>query len=186
MDTTQTSKNAEAPVAEEADRYKGLGGWLILVGFGVVVSPIRMLAVGIPIYREIFENGTWSVLTSPGSEYYDPLLASFIGFEIVCDLILVAVSIFMIYLFFSKHYWFPKFYIGFVAANFAYIILDAWIGTLFWPEDPMFDPETKRELTRYLISSAIWVPYMLSSRRVRATFVEKRPAVDGAAKEIFE
>ena len=51
----------EKPVRE------GLGGWLIIVGIGVVISPFLMAAQFIPLYTEIFNEGYWEVLTTPGS-----------------------------------------------------------------------------------------------------------------------
>jgi len=54
----------------EDNRLKGLGGWLILVGIGVVLSPIRLLGLIIQVYKPIFEDGTWEALTTVGSESY--------------------------------------------------------------------------------------------------------------------
>ena len=39
----------------------------------------------------------------------------------------------------------------------------------------MFDPETTKEFMIALIGGVIWVPYMLVSKRVQATFVESMP-----------
>ena len=36
---------------------KGLKGWLILVGIGLVVSPIRLLIQLIPMYSEFAQGG---------------------------------------------------------------------------------------------------------------------------------
>jgi len=36
---------------------KGLGGWLVLVGIGVVLAPLRQLAIFIPIYLSVFTEG---------------------------------------------------------------------------------------------------------------------------------
>ena len=38
----------------------GLGGWLILVGLGVVFGPIRLLIVIVPIYMDLFKSGSCS------------------------------------------------------------------------------------------------------------------------------
>jgi len=40
------------------NEYEGLGGWLILVGLGIVVSPIRIIAQVYPSYSAIFSDGT--------------------------------------------------------------------------------------------------------------------------------
>ncbi|WNO11270.1 DUF2569 domain-containing protein [Teredinibacter sp. KSP-S5-2] len=157
------------------NELKGLGGWLVLVGIGVVISPFRLLATFVPTYKPIFEDGTWEALTTVGSEAYTPYFGSLLIGEIAFNTIMVAASVYLIYLFFSKHYLFPKLYIGIVAASLIFIPLDAWIVTKVFPGEPMFDPETTKEFMRSLIASVIWVPYMLVSKRVQATFVESMP-----------
>jgi hypothetical protein len=154
---------------------KGLGGWLVLVGIGVVISPIRLLTTLVPTYKPIFEDGSWEALTMVGSEAYTPYFGSLLIGEIIFNTIIVAASIYLIYLFFSKHYLFPKFYICIVAASLIFIPFDAWIVTKIFPSEPMFDPETTKEFMRSLIAGVIWVPYMLVSKRVQATFVESMP-----------
>ena len=53
------------------NELKGLGGWLVLVGIGVVISPIRLLVTLVPTYKPIFEGGTWEAITTVGSEAYE-------------------------------------------------------------------------------------------------------------------
>lgn len=157
------------------NELKGFGGWLVLVGLGVVITPIRLLTTYIPIYKPIFEDGTWETLTTVGSEAYDPLWGPLLIGEIAYNSIMVVVSIYLIYLFFSKHYFFPKLFIGIMAVSLIFIPLDAWLVTKVLPDEPIFDPETTKEFVRTLIGSVIWMPYLLISKRVRATFVEKMP-----------
>jgi hypothetical protein len=154
---------------------KGLGGWLTLVGLGVIISPIRLLVTYIPIYKPIFEDGTWEVLTTPGTEVYNSFWAPLLIGEITYNLMLVGVSIYLIYLFFTKHYLFPRFYIAIIAVSLVFLLLDAWLITFVLPDEPMFDAETSQEIFRMLIGAVIWVPYLLLSKRVKATFVEKMP-----------
>lgn len=159
----------------ENNKLKGLSGWLVLVGLGVVLSPIRLLVTYIPIYKPIFDDGTWEALTTVGSEAYNPMWAPLLIGEIAYNSIMVVASLYLIYLFFSKHYLFPKLYIGIVAVSLVFIPLDAWVVTMIFPGEPMFDPETTKEFMRTLIGAVIWVPYLLVSKRVKATFVENMP-----------
>jgi hypothetical protein len=154
---------------------KGLGGWLIVVGIGVVLSPIRVLVVYVPIYHEILTDGTWELLTSAESAYYHPLWQPLLAGEMVFNSLLVLAWTYLIYLFFSRHYLFPRVFIGVLVLSVVGIPLDAWLVSFVLPDEPMFDPETTREFTRVLIYSLIWIPYMLVSRRVKATFVERQP-----------
>jgi hypothetical protein len=159
----------------EKKDLKGIRGWLILVAIGVVLSPIRMLAVFVPLYQEIFTNGTWEALTTTTSEVYHPMWAPLLIGELGFNALMFAASIYLIYLFFSKHYLFPKVYIILVVISLVFIPLDAWFVSFIMPEKPIFDPETLKEFVRTLIVGMIWIPYMLISKRVKATFVEKLP-----------
>ena len=53
----------------------------------------------------------------------------------------------------------------------AFIVLDAYAIKAVLPHEPVFDPDTLKELGRTLIASLVWIPYMLVSKRVKATFV---------------
>ena len=152
-----------------------LGGWLILVGIGVVLGPIILLARHVPEYLLIFGDGTWELLTTVGTEAYLPLWGALLIGEIVFNSGLFAASICLIYLFFPKHYLFPRFYIAVLAVSIVFIPFDSLLVKLILPDEPVFDPETVRGFARALASGLVWIPYMLVSRRVKATFVEKMP-----------
>ena len=160
----------------EEQNLKGLGGWLILVGIGVVLSPFRLAFEYYPIFSQIFTDGTWEVLTTVGSEAYNVMWAPLLIGEIVFNSLMVLVSVYLIYLFFTKHYWFPKVYIIIITIALVFIPLDAWLLKIVMPNEPMFGPDTIKELARTLVGAVIWVPYMLLSKRVKATFIEKKPS----------
>jgi len=165
----------DSSTSVEDQNLKGLGGWLILVGLGVVISPIRMLAQVVPIYQPIFADGTFGLLTDPNSEYYTPYLGLYIITEILFNAAFILGSVYLIYLFFAKHYLFPKIYILLLAGSAMFILADAWVGSFFFPGEPMMDEETGAEFGRVMIGALIWIPYMLVSKRVKLTFVEHRP-----------
>jgi hypothetical protein len=160
----------------ETNELKGLGGWLILVGIGVVLTPIRNLITLIPYYKQIFTDGTWEVMTTVGSDAYNPLwMPLFIG-EFAGNSLIFSVSLLLIYLFFSKNHLFPRFYIGVFIASLIFIFLDTWaFAKIFFDRsifDPELDPKTVIVFIRTLIEGLIWIPYMLVSKRVKATFIE--------------
>ena len=134
-----------------------------------------MLAQTVPLYLPMFSDGTFGLLTNPDSEYYTPYLGTYIVAEIFFNAAIILVSIYLIYLFFTKHYLFPKLYILVLAGSAIFIFIDAWVGTFFFPDEPMMDEDIAREFGRVLIGAFIWIPYMLVSKRVKLTFVEHRP-----------
>ena len=158
----------------DQDNLKGLGGWLILVGIGVVIGPFRLGYEYGPIYYSIFTDGTFEILTTAGTEAYNSLWAPLLIGEAIYNTLMLFASVYLIYLYFMKHYLFPKVYIYIVALSLIFIPLDAWLGSFVIIDEPIFDPNTTKELSRSVFSAIIWIPYMLVSKRVKATFIEKK------------
>ena len=160
---------------DDNNDLKGLGGWLVLIGFGVVIAPFRLAYVYGPMYFSIFTNGTFDALTDSASDGYHPLWGPLLIGEALYNSLMVLACAYLIYLFFSKHYLFPKLYIAIIIVSLIFIPLDAWVASFIMPDQPIFDPDTTKEFVRTLIVGLIWIPYMLVSKRVKATFVEKMP-----------
>ncbi|MGF1863647.1 DUF2569 domain-containing protein, partial [Photobacterium profundum] len=114
----------------------------------------------------------WEVLTTPGTEVYNSLWAPVLMGEVVINGGLVIAWLFMAFLFFSKKKVFPKWYISIMVFTLLFIFLDALAMNAVLPNEPVFDPETIQEFVRQLIATIIWVPYMLVSKRVQATFIK--------------
>lgn len=165
------NENQVSKAEEQTSDVQGLGGWLILVGLGIIISPIKIVAQIYPIYSQIFQNGAWEALTSPVSEGYNPLWAPIIIGEIVVNSALVLSWLIIAYLFFTKKKLLPAWYIGVIIFTLVFILIDAFSIQLILPDEKIFDPETSKEILRSVVSIIIWVPYMLVSKRVKATFV---------------
>lgn len=155
----------------ENKNLEGLGGWLVLVGLGIVLSPLIIVGTVFPVYSELFSNGSWSVLTTPSSEAYNPLWAPLLVGEIVINSGLVLAWVYVAILFFSKKKAFPKVYIGLLLFTIAFILVDAVAIKSVLPDESVVDPETAKQFGRSLIAALIWIPYMLLAKRVKATFV---------------
>ena len=135
----------------------GLGGWLILVGLGVVLSPVRLIYLIYTTYPPIFDDGTYELVTTPGTEAYHPFWSFFIWFELSVNSVMVYACIYLAYLFFSKKSLFPKFYIWISVGSLAFILLDAVLLKVVLPNEPIFDPDTLREVARSTFVVLVWV-----------------------------
>ena len=158
-------------MAEEKN-IEGLGGWLALVGLGIIISPLRIIGELFPAYLEMFSNGAWAALTTPGTGAYHSLWTPILFGEIAINCGLVLVWGYIAFLFFTKKKVFPKWYIGISLFTLAFILIDALVIKAVLPNGPIFDTETTKEIARSLFATLIWVPYMLVSKRVKATFVK--------------
>ncbi len=150
---------------------EGIGGWLYLVAIGIVISPFKIIVMIFPTYYNLFRDGSWKVLTTPGSEAYNPLWAPVLIAELSVNIALVALWIYIACIFFTRKKVFPKWYIGMLIFSVAFIIMDSYALKLVLPNEPVFDPQTLKEFMRGVVAVLIWVPYTLKSKRVKLTFV---------------
>lgn len=156
------------------DEPKGLGGWLILVGLNLIRMPIGLVLktkgglLFIAAYFNLNDAINAGVVTP------HPLLGPiFIG-QALFSFTLILAYIFLIYLFLSKHYLFPKTYITVVVAYIIISLILIWLIS-YMKGEPMFSHDEAGSFLGGTIINFILVFYMLFSRRVKATFVEKRP-----------
>ncbi|MCB1782950.1 MAG: DUF2569 domain-containing protein [Alphaproteobacteria bacterium] len=154
----------------EEKNLDGLKGWLILVGLGVIIAPFSIGFTIFPFYYEIFTQNTWEKLTSPESPHYHPLWQTILITELAINIALILIWCVIAFLFFAKKKKFPILYICMTLFSPVFILADSLAITLVMPEEPVLDPETLDNLARSIVPALIWVPYMLVSKRVKATF----------------
>lgn len=150
---------------------KGLGGWLILVAIGLIVTPIKLGLLMINTFVPLFKDGTMQALTTPGSEHYHPLWTLIVGYEMVGNSLFALCFIGLTVLFFSRSRRFPRLYIVAVLANLAFLLGDGLIGSQIPALASSDNIESVGEIAKSLVACCIWVPYMLVSKRVKNTFV---------------
>lgn len=144
----------------------------MLVLVGLIATPIKIILLVMTTYPEIFSTGAWEALTNQESEAYSQLWAPIIIGELLINCGMILVWIYTGYKFFTKSRNFPKWYIAITVFSLVFIIADAFSLKLVLPSEPVFDPDTIKELSRSVIMAVIWVPYMLVSKRVKATFIK--------------
>ncbi len=157
--------------AQKEMKYNGIGGWLILLGIGLIISPIK---VGITMFRDLwpaFSNGAWSVLTTPGSHAYHPLWAPLLIFEVVGNLGTIVLCLVTLWYFLHKDRVTPQLVIALLVINLIIVGGDFFLSNLIPAVAQQSKTGAVKELARSAIGAAIWIPYCLLSQRVKATFV---------------
>jgi hypothetical protein len=148
----------------------GIRGWMLLVALGVAVTPFRIaFDVGVPLF-ELFELGYWDILTTPESELYRPFLGPFIIAESIGNSLAIIAWVYVGYLMFRHHKSFPAWYIGVTVCTVTLIIVDAIVSASLYEQAFTMGDETVNVIVKSLVGACIWIPYMLNSKRVKATF----------------
>ncbi|MGJ5205324.1 DUF2569 family protein [Bradyrhizobium sp. HKCCYLR20261] len=160
--------------AEEAIAFKnvraqphGIGGWLVLVAIGQVLGPIRYL-ISLADYVRSIRDEVWT------------RFPAMIWGEIALSLALLAFSAYTTILMFKHARSFPRFFIAEMLFTVVVPLLDvlAIAAILAISLDRAMTDFLSREsinagqLAITAISAAIWIAYVLRSRRVANTFVK--------------
>jgi Protein of unknown function (DUF2569) len=143
---------------------------LILVAFGVCATPIRIITQTTQLFP-VFEADTWKALTTPGEPAYHPLWAPWTIAALTTNLVPLAGSIVLAWLFFAKRRLFPRFATYFMLASVTVQALDLLAAQAIPAAADEIGVQEVRVFLSTPVSSAISIPYLLRSKRVRATFV---------------
>lgn len=158
-------------VAPTIVRPIGIGGWLILVVIGLIVTPLKISYMLFNTYWPIFRNGTWDQLTTPGMPSYHVFWAPYLTFEIVGNIVTMALGLTTLFYLLRKSRKTPRMAIFWYGWSATLVVIDTCAGNLIPAVAAEPDPASTKELIRGLIGAAIWIPYFLVSKRVKATFV---------------
>ena len=148
----------------------GIGGWLLFVAVGVCLTPLRLAAEILHGLRPL-EPATWHAVTTPGTRAYHPLFGPLIVGELVVNAALLIWAVMLVYLFFTRRRAFPVAMIIFVIARVAAQATDAGLAMMIPAAAARMGPATWGTLAAGVLVALIWVPYLIKSRRVEATFV---------------
>lgn len=163
-----------AVTVEEAAEFKGvqpqphgIGGWLVLVAIGQVVGPLRLVAE-VARYVHSINGDAWKRFP-----------VAFNG-ELTMNLAMIVLSVSTTILFFTRSRRFPRFFVVQMACIPLLPIFDMlWIALIFsvsLNRSPFvflkIDFQSGLQVATQVIAAAIWIPYVLRSRRVANTFVK--------------
>lgn len=150
---------------------RGIGGWLLLPVLGLCLFPFYVAYSLATDYWPIFAPGMWGSLTTPASQAYHPLWAPALLYGIAANVAFVAFDLVLLVLLCRKSPRFPKAFIVFALLNFAFV---SSIALLVWHITGAAEAGVT-EVARVAVLVAVWVPYLLVSKRVRNTFKAPEP-----------
>ena len=145
----------------------GIGGWLGLLVFGQVIGILRLIGA-IGQYIQSISDNIWKRFPTA------------IWGEIAMNVALICLCICTAVLLFSHSRHFPRFFIAqMLCAIFLPLVDLFWVASIVSVSlnRPMtdfltFEPRDGEQMVAGAIGAAIWIPYVLRSRRVANTFVK--------------
>lgn len=160
-----------ADIGEPDASLVGFRGWLLLLGAGILIAPVRIAVSVYPWCRSLFLDGAWQALGDPDHPAYNPLWRPVIVGELAANAGLFALWMFIAYLFLSRKKAFRTWFIVLSVSTPLLLSIDGALTHMVAPDDPVPDPKLLKDFFTVLVAALIWVPYVLVSKRVKATFV---------------
>jgi hypothetical protein len=153
-------------------RLEGIGGWLILLALGVIVNPFVFINNLVNLWPSVGMVDRWRQLTSPEGNAYHPSWLPSLAFEWMYSCVGLILSVLMVFLFFRKRAVAPKCLIAFLFYVLAGTILDNVLASaaIAAADIPTGDSGKYSDIVTNTMRAAIWIPYLLVSQRVKATF----------------
>jgi len=177
-------QSAIVPQNRRSLRHKagptGIGGLLLLPVIGLFATICRN---GWTIYHDLLpfrDSEAWAVLTSPGSEVYNPLWQPLLLFEFFATVVMVVAPLALLVAIFLKRQSAPRFAVAFYVFCCLAVAVDSGAVLLFLADwlraaglgEAAADLSTSALYGLYQagILAFVWIPYFLFSRRVKNTF----------------
>ena len=152
------------------EENKAIGGWLILIGIGICLSPFRILFD--LVEQNFFLSGEWLTYFSSENNHFSLPIGILFFFEVIINAALVVITPLLIILFFKKRSSFPKIYAIVLISSFVFAILDYLVASNN-NNLPFVNRAYQNRLLLTFISTSIITFYLLLSERVKETFIQR-------------
>ncbi|HUQ30864.1 MAG TPA: DUF2569 domain-containing protein [Pyrinomonadaceae bacterium] len=149
-----------------------IGGVLVLVAIGLVISLIQNVLSYVASLRAVLDSSIWETVTDPNSPAYHPYWKPALLYEAVTGPILIFLNAAALWFFFRKKRVFPKLVVISIPLFFALMLIGYYLSG-FIPaiaESSNYAKQGHQLIVRF-IAMHIWIPYFLVSDRVKKTFV---------------
>ncbi|WP_019027698.1 DUF2569 family protein [Colwellia piezophila] len=153
--------------AEEKKEPWGFNGWLLLLGLGILLSPIRLINNFWTSYAPIIADGTMEDILFNASLGFK----SIVIIEIIANIGFLILSVYLIKLFFKKNVIFPKWYLIFAACTMIFLLADTLILSLMFPNIEFLTTDVQTALASCAVALCLWSPYLYQSTRSKNTFI---------------
>lgn len=168
----QFFKKFNGKLAEDNSLHSKIGGWLLLVGLGLIIFSVRT-------FYSFFTTVS-TIFNAPVDIYQAiPTLKSVLIVEAVGQSFFVAWSLYVLVLFFTKRKIFPNQYIAMYLATILFNYLDITLVSHFgFPNNELRSLFLSGinalwiAIIQTLVNLALWGTYLKISKRSKATFVK--------------
>lgn len=157
-------------MVNENNDLKGLDGWLVLVAVVLSFAAYKLALKLITFLSELILDDLPIIFTSVEGVTRHFLVV----FSLVFYAAALSWFLYLIILFSNFNYKFPKYFILTLSLAVMLDPFKALIQYLLMPSEHLLFADHLIGFVYSLIMAAIWIPYMLVSKRVKQTFVEKR------------
>ena len=127
---------------------------------------LKPFGLAISLWQEYLIANT-GMLDSVFFDGFEELLIA----EAISALVMILISIYLIYLFFTKHRKFPTIFIMVIIIQLVFYLSDNIAISVIMPGTNFWEIENLIKLATGIIISFVFIAYILKSRRVRNTFV---------------
>ncbi len=147
----------------------GIGGWLLLLAIGQALLPLRFLPPIYKIFSTTMDTNSWRSLTDPIESSYNAWWAPTLLFELFFNLGALVFAVLLIALFFTKKAAWRRAFALFSIFFLVGAVLDTvLVDRIPSAAEPLLTSVVG--VAPIVLASAIWIPYVLFSKRVKATF----------------
>jgi transglutaminase-like putative cysteine protease len=150
-------------------KLEGISGWLVLPALSLIINPLK-IAVESSDGWYVFSATQWSIV---GDTTGTSMLIT-IAFEMVTNVAMFVMGLFLIVMFFTRRRSFPRLFIMyFVFCTIVFAVDLVTVHLLPYPELEI-EPSDYTELIQMTLYTVIWSLYFIVSKRVKATFTRTR------------
>jgi hypothetical protein len=152
----------ETTVAAQAAEPVGIKGWLILPAIGTVLSPIYLIISFSKLVPTLEKVWAARAALSTG-------LFVFVIVETLFNVAFILGWLGAILLLALKSPYYPKTYVALMGGMVVFLLVDMIVSAGGYNHQPGQDELIS--LGRTILVAAIWIPYMMLSKRVKNTFL---------------